>query len=121
MAHLDAFLAIAVAFLAILVMVIASKEIGEVRQRASMDGSLEGQTEVHEDDASEADTRGFVRGLSTGLQKGREIGVRKLTDQILEGIRRFIYICGEDVKDREGYRDLWAMDMKALDVELSED
>jgi hypothetical protein len=114
MGSLEAFFGITAAILAILVMVIARREKEEVRQQAYMEG--------HQNGTLEASSEAFNKGIRSGMREGREIGIKYLSPQeILDGIRHYIYICGEDVKGREGHRSFWIKEVHELNVERGDE
>jgi hypothetical protein len=114
MGNLEVFFGVAAAILAILVMVISAKEKEEVRQQAYKEGRQYG--------ASETSLEAFTRGVDIGIWEGRKIGVEHLSpEQILNGIRRYIYICGKDTQGREAFRSGWIIKVSKLNVDREEE
>ncbi len=110
MGNLEVFFGVAATILAILVMVISAKEKEKVRQQAYKEGRQIG--------ALKASLEAFERRMHIGIWEWRKIGVEHLSsEEILNGIRRYIYICGKDVQEREAFRSDWIKAVKELNVE----
>lgn len=111
MGYPDAFIAITTAILAILLMIIAA---GEVRQQAYKEG--------HRDGTAEATMDASMREMRKRMQAGGKIAVEHLsTKEILDGIRHYIYICGDEIKGRELHKRFWMKEVENLDVERKEE
>jgi len=114
MGNLEAFFGVAAAILAILVMVISAKEKEEVRQQAYKEG--------HQNGALETSLEAFTRGMHIRMWEGRRIGAKHLSsEEILNGIRRYIYICGKDVQGREASRSGWITKVQEMNVDCEEE
>ena len=113
MGNFEVFFGVAAAILAILVMVISAKEKEEVRQQAY---------KGRQNGALETSLKAFMRGMHIGIWDGRKIGVEHLSpEEILNGIRRHIYICGKDVQGREAFRSSWITKVRELNVDRKEE
>ena len=114
MGNLEAFFGVAAAILAILVMVISAKEKEEVRQQAYKEGRQNG--------ALETSLEAFERRMHIEIWEGRKIGVEHLSsEEILNGIRRYIYICGKDVQCRDASRSGWITKVQDMNVDCKEE